>query len=381
MSFDAALRRLFGDRPPGWLLAFGEDPAGAVDALLRGRFYHGHLNPVDPGQLLNEWARFDWQGTDFLERLDQALAGWVEGTWGTEPARPGPAGAAELALAWCRLCNVVGATPALAGSARALRARFAERKYLGRLSGGPPRDPLGRYLLALAHHQRDRSLQPAWERLCQLQPDSVPYYHGGYGIAGLRGLPAEPEQRRSGFRREVAVGLLKLFRALDERDRTGQLPPGVAESEALAIGRLATAASARLWVWHAVWTAELSQEPGACFRRYVAWLERVVPGLERVLSPLPAFARVAEGKMQLFGKLLAQPLGVAPAGWRGTETAKPVGGEQPGRFQRLSELVATNSYVPTTIQKDSLHLTIPPAERLHLPDTLRPLAAERHLKG
>lgn len=275
MALATVLPSLFGARPPAWLVAFDDDPSAATDALLRDRFNHGSLNAAEPGVLLAEWANRDWQGADFVPRLDAALAAWVEQTWGRGLVDLSTNQRMALALAWCRLANVVAAMPALDGTVRTLRQRFEQREsYLGPLSTGPTRDPLGRYLLALARHQTDRALWPEWQRLCGL-PGDLPYYYGAYGIAGLYGLPPANVI----FRLDVADGLVELFEALARRVDTGRLGEAPATKEALSLGRLSVAASSQPEVWRSVWASVLTDLRPTTSQRAVDWLDELTPGL------------------------------------------------------------------------------------------------------
>ena len=131
---------------PEWLLAFEAAPAKALDSLLGSRYYLGQLNAADPEELLVDWALLLGEEGAFVERLDEALAIWIESSWGLFPQT---VSAARLADTWSRVANVVTYVETLPRAAKALRDRFDDREdFLGPLSTGPSRDPLGRYLQA-----------------------------------------------------------------------------------------------------------------------------------------------------------------------------------------------------------------------------------------
>ena len=266
-------RRFAPQAVPEWLVAFDKAPFQAIDALLGGRFYFGRLNAADPEELLVDWALLLAEEDGFIAQLDDALATWIETTWEVFPP---DTSAARLADSWSRLANVVTYVEDLPRAARALRDRFDDREdYLGPLSIGPSRDPLGRYLMAVAEHQDDQSLAPFWWRLCDL-PDGVPFYHGPYAIAGLLGLPPLDESQAGAFREQPAHGIVKLAAALQKRVEEQEVQIGRARDEWLWTARRAMARLPFPHRWREVFEDAIRRGmPEEC----QSWLEIVVPGL------------------------------------------------------------------------------------------------------
>jgi tetratricopeptide (TPR) repeat protein len=265
------------DQVPFWLDAFAADPDQAVDALLRRGFYHGHLGAAEPEDLLIDWA---WRlEGELVERLDPALARWVERFWGTPAADEGPALWAD---AWSTLALVVATVDGLALTARALRRRFGQASlFLGPLSVGPSRDPLGRYYRAVAAHQEDRSLAPFWWQLCDL-PEAVPPYHARYALDGLRGLPPAPEEATgSGFPPEVVGGVVRVAKALARWAEEGRLDR--AKEDFLALGHLNMAALPFRDHWREVLRTE--EAPSGRAKDWVEELVREVRWQPRRAGP------------------------------------------------------------------------------------------------
>jgi tetratricopeptide (TPR) repeat protein len=269
----AELERCFDPAPlPKWFCAFEDDPQKAIDDLLFGRFPMEALDGDEPGDLLIDWANFVGEKSDFLELLDQGLEQWVKTNWGQFPK----VSSGRLAVAWCRLADSVAFVEGLERAAAALWERFDEREqYLGALSDGPSRDALGRYLFAISRYQKDRRLAAFWWGLCDLR-GATPFYHGRYAIAGLRGLPA-PDSQRGGFRNDVALGLLKLGRAIDRLVAEKVVSDNNAEEFFLGVS------------WHTVaayppqsdWRQLLSHATEGASERLSKWLGKVLPGIDR----------------------------------------------------------------------------------------------------
>jgi tetratricopeptide (TPR) repeat protein len=270
-----AWEEVFAPEPvPEWLLAFESAPVQALDSLLGRRFYFGSLNAADPEELLVDWAFLLADANGFIGQLDEALVAWIEENWGIFP--PGVS-AARLADAWSRLANVVTYVEDLPRAAQALRDRFDDREdFLGPLSVGPSRDPLGRYLMAVAEHQEDRRLSPFWWRLCDLQ-DGVPFYHAPYAIAGLLGLPPLDESQAGGFREQAAWGVVRLAEALHQRIEKREVQPARARDEWLWTARRAMARLPFLGLWREIFKEAIHRGglPETCW----AWLELVTPDL------------------------------------------------------------------------------------------------------
>jgi tetratricopeptide (TPR) repeat protein len=154
--------------------------------------------------------------------------------------------------------------------------RFDEsEQYLGALSDGPSRDALGRYLFAIARYQKDRRLAAFWWELCNLR-GATPFYHGRCAIAGLRGLPA-PDSQKGGFRNDVALGLLKLGRAMDRLVAEKVVSDTTAEEFFLSVS------------WHTVaayppqsaWRQLLSHAIEGASEHLAKWLGKVLPDIDR----------------------------------------------------------------------------------------------------
>jgi tetratricopeptide (TPR) repeat protein len=243
------LDRIFqGGRIPGWLQKFEANPSEALEDLLLGRAALGHLNADEPVEILLDWLESLGERSEFPAQVDAALAEWIERSWGRSRL-PKTESAAVLAVAWTRAANLIAFEPRLVQAARRLRAHFPQdRSFLSALSEGRARDPEGRAWLAVARHQEDRSLLSDWWRLCNLAPDA-PWYHGIYGIQGLRGLPAESASREGAFPTEVAEGLARLASGLARRAGEGWLEPTTASEEFLRMARLTMSAyPAARWV-------------------------------------------------------------------------------------------------------------------------------------
>ena len=278
-----------GRRIPPWLRRFEDDPAAALHDLLLGRAALGHLNPVEPSQLLRDWM--EGLGEPMVESVDTALAAWIERWWGT-PVLPRSADSAALSAdAWRRAFDVLGAEPRMTRSAEALR-RFMpeERAFLRALSEGRSRDPEGRAWLALARRQTNRGLITDWWRLCEL-PADVPWFHGGYGIQGLRHLPEESPGSGGGFPAEVAEGLVRFAAALERRIQDGWLVESMAESEFLRVARLTMWAYNFHNRWLPFWRQTLPVEGGD---------DRIVDGWVRKL--FPDKLKIAHSEQQRRGK-------------------------------------------------------------------------------
>lgn len=201
------VEKFSGEPVPGWLALFQADPDDALDGLLTGRLHLGHLNIAERDLLLADWVERLGDAESFRQRLDTALARWIKQHWGKlDYLRP-----ANLADTWQRAANVIGfAAPHLAGAADELRRHFGQRQsFLGVLTVAPSRDPLGRYLAALAANQRDAVLASFWDWLCDL-PQGVPLYHARYALEGVAGLPTEAGGRCS----VIGAGLVRLGEAM-----------------------------------------------------------------------------------------------------------------------------------------------------------------------
>ena len=234
---------------PVWLRTFEQDTEKALETLLVGGADLEHLQVAEPVDLLLGWLRFLTE-SGFPDALDGALAAWIRRRWGYPVLPALGASAALTATAWLRAMELIGQAEELSESARQLRQYFpADRPFLRAMSEGPSRDPEGRAWLALARHQSDDSLRESWWALCSLPPD-VPWYHGEYGIDGLRDL-FPPGAR--GIPPPVAEGLLRLADGLAGRVEDGWLNEGDARAEFLRVARSTSRAYPFPERWTAVW--------------------------------------------------------------------------------------------------------------------------------
>ena len=246
------LDRIFaGRKVPSWLRRFESDPDRALEDLLLGGADLGHLEANEPSRVLLNWLEGLGAQEGFVEAVDEALERWIGRRWG-EPVFDAALGNSSLvAAAWIRAAELMAFEPRLIRAARRLRSFLPEKRpFLGALSEGPARDPKGRAWLALARHQEDRSLLEQWWQLCTLPPD-VPWYHGEYGIHGLRGLPRE--KSRSEFPNEVAEGLARLATAFAVRAGEGWLRPSTAREEFLRLAKQTEAAYPWPEDWISFW--------------------------------------------------------------------------------------------------------------------------------
>jgi Flp pilus assembly protein TadD len=271
-----------GRQIPAWLRRFEAEPDEALHDLLLGRAFLGHLNADEPIEVLLDWLENLGDRSELPEGVDTTLARWIERNWGRFSQQASGASAALLATAWTRVANLIAFEPRLSGAARVLRSFFPERRsFLSALAEGRARDPEGRAWLAVAGHQEDRSLLLEWWRLCSLAPD-VPWYHGIYGIHGLRGLPAVKRDQEGKFPVEVAEGLARLASGLSQRVVDGWLPVQTARGEFLRIARLTMDAYPLEDRWLSFWRhtlqrARVQNEEGR------SWIQTLFPQeLQRV---------------------------------------------------------------------------------------------------
>ena len=265
-------KEIFGNAiVPEWLTDFDRDPFSAIQAALQGRYYFGHLNVADPSELLIDWALGIGKRSNFVDRLDEALAQWVRNTWGQAIRNS----ATATAVAWIRLAEIVANIDSLKEAPRILRQYFDERQnYLGPLSEGPSRDPLGKYLHAVARHQEDRSLESVWWNYCDLVA-RIPWYHGLYGIWGLRRLPPETEAEHGRFPRDVAIGLARLAVGLYRRSLDGSMSLDDAKTDFQRVAHLTLLAYPFPERWQEYWSDYISSN--AVDVVPVKWMRELIP--------------------------------------------------------------------------------------------------------
>jgi tetratricopeptide (TPR) repeat protein len=223
-----------GKPAPALARQFLADPDAALDALLTG----GAGSTVahrGPAGVLAAWLTWFNPSSEFAQAVDGAVTRRVADEW--EPSGEGR----RRALRLIRLFDIVSSSPGkLVHAPDELRSRFETHgDALGPWSSSPSEDPLGRYLLALARTQPDRSRAPFWFAHCRL-PASVPLFRADYGIAGLRGLPpAEP--RDDEFPYEVASGLRVLADGVRRGVLSGRFDLTEATRTFVSIGKVCIA--------------------------------------------------------------------------------------------------------------------------------------------
>ncbi|MDY7094934.1 MAG: tetratricopeptide repeat protein [Acidobacteriota bacterium] len=247
-----------------------------MEALLFDRGDLGHLAMSEPENVLLDWMLAFEQDPGFSKAVDDGLKVWIESAWGHAEPEEIFGSVRPTTYAWYRAAQILAFGQGLEGAVAALRERFLEDpQFLRDLSEARQLDPEGRTWLALARNQEgeDRSLLPHWWRLCSLPPD-VPWYHGGYGIHGLRRLPAEGGGQK-GFPEEVAHGLLLLAEGLAQRVDEGWLGEPVARSEFEDIAHLTMRAVPMPERWGVFWGRASKRR----FRSEKAhsWIDRFAP--------------------------------------------------------------------------------------------------------
>lgn len=252
-------REKFSGEPiPGWLELFQANADDAVDGFLTGRIYLGHLNVAERDILIADWVERLGDADAFRARFDAALTRWIKNHWGKlDYQRP-----ASLAETWQRTANAIAfAAPHLSGAALELRRHFGERQsFLGVLSVAPSRDPLGRYLAALAANQSDEVLASFWDWMCDL-PQGVPLYHARYALEGVAGVPTDSPERCP----IIGGALLRLGCALHRYVQAEIIKAAEAEQE---------------WKTLAYWCV-------TAFPFHARWREFAAKEVSRLARPLP----------------------------------------------------------------------------------------------
>ena len=220
-----AWREKFSGEPiPVWLELFQANADDAVDGFLTGRIYLGHLNVAERDLLLADWVERLGDADTFRARLEAALVRWIKNHWGNLNYLR----SASLADTWQCAANAIAfAAPHLSGAAKELLRHFGERQsFLGGLSVAPSRDPLGRYLAALAANQSDEALVSFWDWMCDL-PQGVPLYHARYALEGVAGVPTDSPERCP----IIGGALVRLGCALHRYVQAEIIKPAEAEAE------------------------------------------------------------------------------------------------------------------------------------------------------
>lgn len=208
-------------------------------------------------------------------RVDASLAEWISITWHEVPGKKSEA--RRLATAWLNAFSLVSYFDSFSRSAFTLLQKVEDREsYLWPLSTGPAQDPAGRFLLAIADYQSDRSLARMWWQLCELPPD-VPFYHAPYALAGIRGLPPATDEDRGGFRPDVFEGLMTVGIALSRGAEQNRVNDAVARQEFLDLAAITIRAFPFPSRWREVLTAQGDTTPA-----------RMRPWLESTISSLPS---------------------------------------------------------------------------------------------
>jgi Flp pilus assembly protein TadD len=249
-----------GSRIPVWLEAFAADPDAALHNLLTNRAELGHLAVADPVELLLGWLKRFNQQPGFGEQVDAGLETWIRHNWGLFELENAANSATLTAAAWIRASELLAANSDLTRAGDRLRQYVIhDPRYLNSLCEGRSRDPQASALLAIATHQRDRSLLPTWWQLCDISPDQ-PWYRGHCAIAGLRALPAKSKALEGGFPKEVAEGLNRFGLALLRLQEEGWLMPALAAEEFQDSLRLCRLAYPFAEKWLSFWRHALARD-------------------------------------------------------------------------------------------------------------------------
>lgn len=265
------LENSFGQHPPSWIARFDRDPLDAVDRLLMQRVVSDRPGGAGGAELLRDWLVVLRDDEDFESHVDAALSEWIASRWQRTPARR--AEAKRLARAWLTAFDLVSFFDFFESSAEQLLKRVDEREgYLWPLSSGPSRDPVGRFLLAIADYQEDRSLARMWWNLCDVPPD-VPYYHSQYVLAGIRGLPAYGADRSGGLRQDVVQAVIRCATALSRAVDEGRVSERTAAEEFKNVAAITIAAFPFPQRWERTLRGQTDDVP----ERVRTWLGRVSP--------------------------------------------------------------------------------------------------------
>ena len=147
-------------------------------------------------------------------------------------------------------------------------------------------------MFAIAHYQKDRRLAAFWWSLCDLK-GAVPFFRGRYAIAGLRGFAA-PDPLKGGFRTDVAMGLVKLSRAIEHLAADSVIPDATAEEFFLAVSYHTVAACPPRSAWRQLF-ARVIEDASDPLRK---WLRKVLPELDRPLRVAPDSSEVLVGSIR-----------------------------------------------------------------------------------
>jgi tetratricopeptide (TPR) repeat protein len=225
---EAWIERLNGAPLSPWFEQHVANGRAAMHGFLTNRIHLGHLNVMDRDLVMADWIALLGDEDGFRSQVDQALQSWIARNWGRlDLLRPAP-----LAEVWVRVSNIVAfASPELPASAAELLLHFGNREnFLGVLSEGPSRDPLGRYLCALARNQTTATLAPFWNWLCDL-PEAVPVHHSLYALEGVAGLPTPQTSDAAAQFDRIADALLRLAKGLNRRVLAEATPEDAAKRE------------------------------------------------------------------------------------------------------------------------------------------------------
>jgi tetratricopeptide (TPR) repeat protein len=277
-----AVQQSFGGGGPAWLTQFEDDPLDAIDRLLMQRAVLDRPSRAEPVELLRDWLVALRDEEDFGTRVDTAVAEWIALHWLETPTRD--TDAKRLARAWVGAFELISVFDFFEASARELLKRVGEREpYLWPLSSGPARDPVGRFLLAIADHQRDRSLTRMWWNLCDVPPE-VPYYHAQYILAGIRGLPVDEPDQRGGLRQDILHAVIRLAISLSGAVDEGRVQEQTAAEEFTNAAVITVAA----FPFPHLWQQGLGSASANLSERVRSWLLGVTPD---PLAPRPRARR------------------------------------------------------------------------------------------
>lgn len=166
-----------------WQKKFAADPLAALDGLLTGRMNLGQFERARPADALTQMLN-----QEQISAADTAMQSWLAERMG-KPLLEGLS-PKRYADALVEAFRAVQCVP-LSGCRTWCAARPVElRAWLRSFYLGASRDPEGALLVALAHHQPDRSLLFLWHDVIRI---GRPEQHVAHALVGLRLMPADDQ--------------------------------------------------------------------------------------------------------------------------------------------------------------------------------------------
>lgn len=196
-----------------WRERFAADPVAALDALLTGRVALGPFDRASPADALAALVK-----PEEIPLVDKALTDWLAAHLG-QP-KPDKLIPKIFAKALVEAFRAVVRLPLPQTGAWCGAHNGALRAWLRNFCLDPSRDPESALLIALAYHQKDRSLLGLWRGLLN---KGQPLEHARAALLGLRKMPADDQGKpESGLPKALLRGLLDYGAALarhGERER------------------------------------------------------------------------------------------------------------------------------------------------------------------